>query len=161
MSESSQSARIVDICRYGWHRSVAVRYGTQQFLKQYDIEYSSSRLRRHEWPQRVCNGERGDCCRASDWGREMARSATEKMVSRFIDSFEQFRAPPPPVPEPSAERRPRDAAELARREEKRSRASSSVVDGVDDNDAATVICEHIRTIWRERLGADYIEADCK
>eukprot|EP00959_Pyramimonas_sp_CCMP1952_P313137 6554494-Pyramimonas_sp.AAC.1 len=89
----------------------------------------------------------------------MARTATDKMVSVFTESFEKFSATPPPVPGPPAKRRPRDEAELARREEKRARASSSAVDGVDDNDAATVIRQHIRTIWRERLGAESSEAD--
>eukprot|EP00959_Pyramimonas_sp_CCMP1952_P262071 5480158-Pyramimonas_sp.AAC.2 len=91
----------------------------------------------------------------------MAGSATDNMVSLLTESFEKFSAPPPPVPGPFTKRRPRDGAELARRGEKRSRASSSVVDGVDDNDVATVIREHIKTIWRERLGAGYTEADFK
>eukprot|EP00959_Pyramimonas_sp_CCMP1952_P474278 9503180-Pyramimonas_sp.AAC.1 len=77
----------------------------------------------------------------------MANSEVDKMVSLFTESFEKFSAPPPTVPETSAKRRPRDGTELARREEKRSRASSRVVNGVDDDDVATVIREHINTIW--------------
>eukprot|EP00959_Pyramimonas_sp_CCMP1952_P384733 8063251-Pyramimonas_sp.AAC.1 len=67
----------------------------------------------------------------------MAHSAADKKPSFFIESFEKFSAPPPPVPEPPAKRRPRDGAELARRGEKRSRAALSVVDGVDNHDVAT------------------------
>eukprot|EP00959_Pyramimonas_sp_CCMP1952_P081821 1708971-Pyramimonas_sp.AAC.1 len=82
----------------------------------------------------------------------MANPAADKMVSLHAESFEKFSAPPPPVPEPSAMRKPRGGARLARKGEKRSRASSSVVDGVDDEDVAAVIRAHIKTIWRERLG---------
>eukprot|EP00959_Pyramimonas_sp_CCMP1952_P218373 4567233-Pyramimonas_sp.AAC.2 len=44
---------------------------------------------------------------------------------------------------------------------KGSRASSSVVGGVDDGDVAAVIRKRIKTNCRERLGADYSEADFK
>eukprot|EP00959_Pyramimonas_sp_CCMP1952_P367787 7703702-Pyramimonas_sp.AAC.1 len=46
-------------------------------------------------------------------------SSVDKMVSLFTASFEKFSAPPPPLPEPSAKRRPRDGAELAKPRGKR------------------------------------------
>eukprot|EP00959_Pyramimonas_sp_CCMP1952_P247364 5170928-Pyramimonas_sp.AAC.1 len=43
------------------------------------------------------------------------------MVSLFTEPFEKFSSSPPPFPKPPAKRRPRDGAELARREGGRSR----------------------------------------
>eukprot|EP00959_Pyramimonas_sp_CCMP1952_P335503 7024986-Pyramimonas_sp.AAC.1 len=119
---SSQYVRIVALCCSCRHRFVAVSFGVKQFLRQCDIRYSYTHLSRNEWPKRTYNGKRDDCCRLSDWAREMATSAAGNMVSLFIASCEEFSAPPPPLLEPSAKRRPRDGAELARREEERSRA---------------------------------------
>eukprot|EP00959_Pyramimonas_sp_CCMP1952_P267955 5602257-Pyramimonas_sp.AAC.1 len=65
-STSSQFVCIVAIGLAGLHRSVAVSYGVQ-FLRQYDIECSSARLSRHEWPEPCCNGECDDCCHLSNW----------------------------------------------------------------------------------------------
>eukprot|EP00959_Pyramimonas_sp_CCMP1952_P465616 9488624-Pyramimonas_sp.AAC.1 len=89
-------------------------------------------------------GECDDCCYVFDWGREMASPAADNMVLLFTEYFQKFSAPPPPVPGPSAKRRPHDGAELARREEKRSRASSSVIERVDDNGMTIAIREHIK-----------------
>eukprot|EP00959_Pyramimonas_sp_CCMP1952_P260098 5438056-Pyramimonas_sp.AAC.1 len=85
---SSQSVCIVAICRSGRHRSVDVSYGVTQFLKQYDIECSSARLSRHEWPRRVCTGECDDCCHVSDSGRAKANSAVDQMVSLLTEAFQ-------------------------------------------------------------------------
>eukprot|EP00959_Pyramimonas_sp_CCMP1952_P008599 179929-Pyramimonas_sp.AAC.1 len=105
-NKSSQSVCIAAICRSGRRRSVAVNYGVEQLLKQCDIECSSARLSRHEWPKRTCNEKCDGWCHESDRGREMANSATDNMVSFGTESFEKFSAPPPPVPETSAKQTP-------------------------------------------------------
>eukprot|EP00959_Pyramimonas_sp_CCMP1952_P022380 471122-Pyramimonas_sp.AAC.1 len=108
---------MVAICRCGRYRPVAVSYG----VKQCFVQCSSARLSRHEWLKRTYIGECDVCSLLSDWPREMANSAVDKMVSPLTESFEKFNAPPPPVSQPSAKRRPRGRAELARRDEKSSR----------------------------------------
>eukprot|EP00959_Pyramimonas_sp_CCMP1952_P193492 4046470-Pyramimonas_sp.AAC.1 len=48
---SSQSVCMVAICRSVLRRSVAGSWGVKQFVKQCDIECSSVRLSRREWPK--------------------------------------------------------------------------------------------------------------
>eukprot|EP00959_Pyramimonas_sp_CCMP1952_P364116 7625141-Pyramimonas_sp.AAC.1 len=67
-----------------------------QFLKQCDIECSSARLSRREWPRRTCNGVCENCCHSSDWAREMANSAAGGMASILTESLEKPSTPPPP-----------------------------------------------------------------